>query len=327
MVLTRRSGVLATLVLTLLPLTAASGADPEPGTIVGSDGVVYEAAPPVVQGRHGELFYGPAIDLFCADGDGNFESSMRQLSKLARLIRSSGRRVVFTVAPDKAHVQGENLVRSRLPHGGCDRDGIRAHRRILDTYPDRSHLSVRKLLAQDRRRVYWKSDPHWTTVGGSVYAKALATELDPALGARQRYVKAPRQRWLWPMAAQLGLPPESVPSLRPGGPAKVTERRGTLTGAFDHYVFDHVWSTRPAGLAWPGHTVLLGDSFTFGALVNLRPLFRHGRYLWIGHVDQATIGKAVRNADTVVIEVAQFLMPSSPLTQDWFRRSVRQSLG
>ena len=326
MMLGRWSAVLAVLTTALVPLATAARAEPEPATIVGSDGVTYDPAPPIVFGRNGELYYGPTFDLFCADGDGNFEHGMRQLSRLAHVIRASGRRVVFAVAPDKAHVQGENLVRSELPHGRCDRAGIRAHQRLLDTYPDRFHLPIRKLLAQDHRRVYWKTDPHWTTIGASVYARALATELDPELGSRQRYVRGPRQTGLWPMAAQLGLPPEKVPTVRPAVPVKVTELEGTLDVAFDEYVFTHTWRTQPAARTWPGRTLLLGDSFTFGGLRNLRPLFQRGRYLWIGHVDQAEINKAVVKADTVVIEVAQLLMTTSPLTEDSFRRTVRQAL-
>ena len=41
---------------------------------------------------------------------------------------------------------------------------------------------------------------------------------------------------------------------------------------------------------------------------------------------QATIDRGVLRADTVVIEIAEFLVPTSLLLQDSFRRSIRRAL-
>jgi hypothetical protein len=326
MTMRARAAVLATVAALLLPATAATGAD-EPETIVGSDGATYSASPSVVAGRNGELFYGRSFDLFCADGSGNFARSMDQLARLAKVIRRSGKRAVFLIAPDKAHVLGRNLVRSELPHGACDRRGIKAHGRLLDAHPDRSHLPIRKALAQDKRRIYWKTDTHWTTVGAAIYAKALATALDPALGARQKYKRGKKITALGPMAYNIGSDEkETVPTLRPAGGVKVRTARGSLDLDDGDYVVDHSWVSSPAGRTWPGRTVLLGDSFTFIALENLRPVFRKGRFLWVGNIPQAEINKAVAKADTVVIEVAQFFATVSQLTTDSFRTSIRAAL-
>ena len=174
-------------------------------------------APGIVQGSDGELFFGPSFDQFCTDGATGFDHRMRQLSRLALVIRRSGRRVVFSIAPDKSHVRAESLPRSAIPHGRCARIGARAHRKALDGWKDPSHLPVRVALADDRRRVFWRTDPHWTRVGAEVYATALATKLDPELGARLRFVKGRPDTRLWPMAAQLGLPAETAPTSRPAG--------------------------------------------------------------------------------------------------------------
>lgn len=322
----RQVALLVALLAALVPSTAALGAD-DPETIVGSDGQTYPKAPPVVIGKNGELFYGRSFDLFCADGSGAFSHGMDQLARLAKVIRRSGRRVVFVVAPDKAHVLGRNLVRSELPHGACDRRGIRAHGRLLDAYPDKSHLAIRKALAQDDRKVFWRTDTHWTTVGASVYAKALATALDPDLGARQRYRRGKSVRALGPMAYSIGSDQkETIPTLKPAGGIKVRTAAGSVDLDDGDYVVDHSWVSSPARRTWPGRTVFLGDSFTFIAMENLRPIFRKGRFLWIGNISQDVINRAVVKADTVVIEVAQFFVTVSQLTTDSFRTSVRSAL-
>ena len=176
----QRTVVLVALLAALVPSAAAVGAD-DPDTIVGSNGRVYPAAPAVVRGTHGELFWGRAFDLYCADGSGNFAHAFDQLAKLSKVIRRSGPRVVFTVAPDKVHVLGQNLVRCALPHGRCDRRGIRAHEKLLDTYRDPSLLASRRRWPRTTRRSSGRRHP-LDDVGVSVFATALATALDPELG-------------------------------------------------------------------------------------------------------------------------------------------------
>lgn len=318
-----RALVAALLAGVLLPLSATAADD----TIVGSDGNTYPAAPAVVEGENGELFWGRAFDLFCADGAGNFAHSYAQLAQLAKVIRSSGRRVVFVVAPDKVHVSGENLARADLPHGRCDRRGIRKHGRLLRSYDDPSHLAITGVLDKDPRKVFWKTDTHWTTVGASVFAKGLATALDPDLGARQKYRAGKNVRALGPLAASLGrTKKETLPTALPAGGVTVTTAPGSEDLDDAPYVVDHSWTSTPASATWPGRTLLLGDSFMFIALPTVRPIFHRGRFMWVGHHDQDVIDKAVVRADTVVLEVAQFFLTASTMTQDSFWKSVRRAL-
>jgi len=317
----------STVVLTAPGVSTADDAGSPPDTITGSDGRVYPAAPRVVVGRHGELFYGRSFDLFCADGDGDFEHGFEQLARLATVIRSSGRRVVFSVVPDKAHVRGHNLVLERLPHGRCDRRGIRERRRLLAGHRDPSHLSLTGVLSDRQRRLFWKTDSHWTSVGTAAYARALATRLDPALGARQRYRAGRPQTALQPFAEAVGrTTPETVPTRRPAPGVRVHQLRGPSEIQYGVVTADLAWRSSPAKRTLPGRTLVLGDSFACLAIENLRPLFRRGRFLWVGYTDQDTIDAAVVRSDTVVIEIAEWLVTTSPLTQDAFRQSVRRAL-
>ena len=76
---------------------------------------------------------------------------------------------------------------------------------------------------------------------------------------------------------------------------------------------DFRWISRPARKTWPGHTLLLGDSFTMVGLDSLAPLFRHGRFLWNKNNNEEVIAAAVAASDTVVIEVYQTFLGGSPL--------------
>ena len=90
---------------------------------------------------------------------------------------------------------------------------------------------------------------------------------------------------------------------------------------------DYAWNSRPAKLTWPGRTLVFGDSFSHYALPNLVPLFRHGRFMWIGEVELDDVVEAIRDADTVVLEVYQtFLSIGSVLTTKAFRQQVRRAL-
>jgi hypothetical protein len=308
------------------PLVPAVGAADAPDTIVGSDGMTYPKAPSVVGGRDGDLFYGRTFDQLCADGDGNFEHGLRQLSKLAKVIRASGRDVVFTVVPDKILINRENLIESQLPHGACDRAGIRRQKKLLHRYRDPSYLSLWKAMDSSPRRTFWRTDLHWTTRGAAIYTKALATRLDPALGKRQRYERGPDQTMLMPMAEEVGRPAETVPSVEPAVKVRTTDVKNTIGDQLGGLVAEYSWRTTPKRRTYPGRTAVLGDSFMFIALWNLRAMVARGDFLWLAHVEQSAIDRAIKKSDTVVIEVASFLIPSSPITQDEFRKSVRRAL-
>ena len=159
-----------------------------------------------------------------------------------RLIEASGRRVVWTVLPPKAEVTTDQVVRGRLPHGACDRQGLDQQRTLLDTYPDRSFLHARPPLAKDDRQVFWKTDPHWTTTGASVFTQQLATTLDPAIGKVQKYKRGPDQSGVGAMSDGT---PETVQSRVSASAVKVEELPGTTPIDASTYVLEHEWRSSP----------------------------------------------------------------------------------
>ena len=331
---TRTAALALTLALALptslaAPAAQGVGVAAPGGDFVGIDGATHPLAPGQVPGLRGQFFLGTDLDLACGVGGRGLASSMRSLTRLTRIIERSGRRVVWTVAPSKASVLSDRIDPATLPHGACDLEGLAEQRRVLDRRPDPAYLPVRRALVDDRRQTYYRTDIHWTTVGASDLTLALARRLDPAVARRQRFTYTTDSA-LGVVNAALGNPlvPEDAPAALPAGPVKVRTARGsTPWHDTSKITFDHAWDARPAAKAWPGRTVLLGDSFMFEALQTMRPVFAHGRFLWAEHAPRRVLLRAIKRADTVVIESLQTFVPLGQVVTDrGFRAEVRRTL-
>jgi len=330
---TVKNARLTTLLVLVLALTLATTAASASGRgdggraqITGHDGVVYEQAPDAVPGFEDELFFGAEFDYACAVGP-RFVSTLDAIAKLARIIERSGRRAVWTLGYAKTTVKPEDIDRSTLPHGKCDRTGLKIYRNAARKYDDPNYLPLADLLASSSHQTYFKTDAHWSSVGGSVFAKALATELDPRLGARQRY-RYGTEQWNGMLNEMRGIhDPETAETAFPE--VKVRVRTAPGSDPYDGYpggVYDHSWTSSPAKRTYPGHTLILGDSFSMLALENLRPLFRHGRWIWHFQSRLGRVVDAIVDADTVVIEAYQLYTPGLSFTQPSFLRKLRHAL-
>jgi hypothetical protein len=302
----------------------AGRADLPPGTIPGFDGQVYDKAPTVVTGRKRDLYFGFELDYACALGGAKLTKSMNKMGKFAAMLERSGRTVVWTIAPGKTWGVSKHLPKASLPHGSCDAVGVRQQNAALDR-PRPSYLPLRPLLVGKKRQMYWKTDPHWTTVGAAAYARGLARHLDPALGRSQHYSYTTETRWgdlaqivgdLTHEVGERAIPDNGV-RIRPA-------RHGEDWAGYPTITFDHSWTARPKSKTWGGRTVLIGDSFMWFALESLRPVFRNGRFLWLGHVTPDDVIASIVRSDTVVLEA--YAAFGSLFGTAHFRREVKQAL-
>jgi hypothetical protein len=333
----RRTVVHAAAVVALfapaLALTDGAQADqggPPADSFLGADGLYYRHAPAVVEGADGTLYYGEEFDSACAYGR-RYSGALKRLQRLARVIERSGRRVVYTVAPNKSSVNREDLPMSSLPHGECDLVGMKAQDSALDRFRDPDFIQTRAVLERgerDGKELYWKLDTHWTTVGAGYYVKELARRLDPRLQRRQTY-RAGHETILVDLSYLGILSPtyETGPARFSTTPVRVAPIRGNdpwdPTRAVD---IDVGWNTRPAHRTWPGRTAILGDSFTYRALGAVMPLFRRGRFMWIGNVPEDELVSQIKRSDTVVLEVVQRYLPISVLADTGFRKALARKL-
>jgi alginate O-acetyltransferase complex protein AlgJ len=298
-------------------------------TFVGQDGLTYVASPPLVQGANGTVYFGEEFDGACAYGR-MFDKGLDRIAKLARMLERSGRRVVFTVAPNKTAVNKADLAGVPLPHGACDALGIEQQDRVLDRYHDENFLPLRRELADDAARgvdEYWKVDTHWTSFGATQWAYDLAKTLDRRLARRQTY--RPDTESLEVDLSFLGLIGEIIETAA----GRATTTRVSIapkpgTNVFDPNVPSPTvgWSSGPKKRTWPGRTLLLGDSFTYRSMDPLMHLFEHGQFLWMGHTPADPIVDAIVRADTVVIEVVQRYVPGSLVSMKSFRKAVQKAI-
>jgi alginate O-acetyltransferase complex protein AlgJ len=294
---------------------------------VGTKGAATQ--PIVVRGTDGYLFYGEDFTSAC-DTATTYEQSLKSLAELAEVIRASGRRVAFTVAPNKSSVTTKNLPRS-MPRGNCAARAIERQNQLLDSMQHPLYVGVRRALADAHasgKQVYWRTDTHWTNLGAAMYAQALAAHLDPALSRRLR-LKPERVTKVGDLVKLIGLSStESVASatLSTGG----TVFQDPKTANYDpmRAVYQpEKWITSPGKGLVQGRTLLLGDSFTYFALASLRPMFTHGTFFWSGTVPEGQLISEIKSSDSVVIEVVERYVTGSLYVQPPFQERVSAALG
>ena len=296
---------------------------------IGQDGLAHDPSPLAVNGGHGVVFYGEDFDAACAFGE-EFDKGLKRIARLVDAIEDSGRRVLFSVAPNKTAVDKAALAGASLPHGKCDARGIRQQDRTLDTFRNANWVPLRAKLARKAAigvDEYWKVDTHWTSVGATTWAEDVAQQLSPKLAQRQSYRRDTES--LHVNLSFLGMDGDIVETSR--GRATTTKVRVTPkpdSGVFDPEVPSPTvgWRASPRQRTWPGHTLLLGDSFTYRALDPLMHLFRNGDFLWLGLVPAPDLVDAIANADTVVIEVVQRYVPGSILGMKPMLEDLRKAL-
>jgi hypothetical protein len=176
----RRSLLVATLLATVtVPLAATDGAAvsrervvpdlraldrvpaPVTGRFTGIDGRQHDNAPLAVTGRKGWLYFGADFDLACSYGGPRLAKAADQLARVANIIRQSGRRVVWTMAPNKTGPLARYVKANKYPHGNCDKRGLAEQTMVVRTYDAPDYLPMVDPLASSKHEVYWKTDPHW----------------------------------------------------------------------------------------------------------------------------------------------------------------------
>ncbi len=297
------------------------------GKFTGITGHQYDPAPLAVTGKKGWLYYGWDFDNACSLGGAGLKKAADQLARTANIIRESGRRVLWTMAPNKTAALARYVRTKQLPHGKCDRKGLADQTRIMRNYRSPGYVPMVDVLAKSKHQTYWKTDPHWSTVGGSLFAKQLAQMLNPRLARIQRTTFG-TETGVGALNLIRGVnTEETLERAFPATKVKVTPRpTDTPWTGYPELVFEHSWDTKPARKTWPGHTLIIGDSFSMFGLASLRPVFRHGRWMWFSHVALQDLVKAIKQSDTVVIEVYELFVPGTIVSTRAFQRELRQAL-
>jgi hypothetical protein len=298
-------------------------------TDTGDDGEY----PQVIQGTEGWLYYGADVSGMCQPVR-SLDDTLERLDRLASAVEASGRRFVFTVAPDKTTIHPDNLPES-YAGADCAEERRAAFWDALRTAPPPGYLDLLGPLAAEQERsgpVYRPTDTHWGPHGAAVFAWELAVRLDPRLVEDTDVVETGTARTTGDLATMLGLTTEDEfpavelrrPGLTPIGRDSLRLPEFSVTAPVTATT-----STADAPLFQP-HTLLLGDSFTAASLPALGTLFANVSLL---HNEAAgpnpqVAADAIADAEVVVYEVVERTIGTGAgaIIQDASLAAIEQTL-
>jgi hypothetical protein len=266
--------------------------------------------PQVLQGQDGWLYFGSDVRSMCEPAR-TVDDTVERLGRLAEAVESSGRRFVFTVAPDKTTIYPDALPDTYLGEE-CAAERRTAFWDALRSEAPEWYADLRVPLEEEQERtgpLYRPSDTHWAPRGAAVYAEELARALDPRLLDDFEVVENGTVDEPGDLARMLGtrvedeVPAVSVvrPGVEPVG-RDTLELPGVPTG-------QPVTARNESSdaLLFPGRTLLLGDSFTNASLKPLGGLFAEVTLLHnevAGPYPQA-VADMIVDSDVVVLEIVE----------------------
>ncbi|MGC2399918.1 MAG: hypothetical protein WA510_09055 [Acidobacteriaceae bacterium] len=326
---------------------AAGNASPDSAGVGPSS----SAAQRVIQGKDGWLYFADDFKYACYPKLG-LPAVIDGLKRLHTAIEASGRKLVISVIPDKSTAVTQNLPES-FAFKNCGEE----HRRefwqkiVASKVP---FVDVREPLAAAERAarhpMYLKLNTHWNMQGAAVWTKSILAALGRRLiegmaipgvdeGApsnESSFVADPVIDVQGDLTVMLGAPrTEPMPQIAvrrkgvtlssdgvplPGNvpPPLVRKQAGTpvTTEA----------STTAAPL-YPGHTLILGDSFYTYARSLFAPFMSTLTAVYVIG-DPAKITQSIIDADTVVLEVVERSLSSGyvPLIQPDVLAELERSL-
>ena len=139
--------------------------------------------PAVIQGTDGWLFLGDDMKTRCTT-HAVPATVVAKLNRLSSIIRSSGRKFVLMIAPDKSSVYPQYLPKAYLGRS-CAPAYTAAFWKAFDAHPPIGNVDIRTPLLQQAKTspvpLYRPLDSHWDMEGISIEAQLMANALDPRL--------------------------------------------------------------------------------------------------------------------------------------------------
>jgi hypothetical protein len=224
------------------------------------------------------------------------------------MIVASGRRLVLVVAPDKTSVVPEHLP-ATYPGEGCATARKRAFwTRFEAEQPVSTFVDLRsELLAEsdaDPEPLYRKLDTHWTPRAATVYARALAHALDPAIWEGTRVERTGTRDESGDLAGLIGRTEREVvvqwDVVRPGV-------QGNFASIGLRAEPVAVSNSSNGTLLFMPRTALLLDSFSLREVSGsaLYSLFADGHALYSEAAAPVVIAGEIAAAEVVVVEMVE----------------------
>lgn len=228
--------------------------------------------PRVIEGRDGWLYFGDDVAEACRPR-GSLTETLDRVRRLAEIVRQSGRKFLFTVAPDKTTVYPD-----RLPERFLGKDCMNRRKREFWTALAKSDLTgyidlrtpLQTLQRESRKPAYWRTDSHWNDRSAALYGMRLAEALQPGLTKDSRLAEVGRRARVGDLGPLLGTPREETIdlwSLTRDGVRQVRQDNSRMPLWFT------VSNVSEGAPLFKPKTVLIGDSFTRSSVPWITPYF------------------------------------------------------
>ncbi|MGW0804137.1 alginate O-acetyltransferase AlgX-related protein [Nonomuraea sp. NPDC002799] len=255
--------------------------------------------PRVIQGRDGWLYFGDDVTEACRPRR-SIAETLERLRRLAEIVRKSGRRFVFTVAPDKTTIHPDRLP-ARFPGRTCLFRRKQEFWAALRAARLPGYVDLRGPLERSGLPAYWRTDSHWDEHSAGLYGAEVARTLQPGLSRDTRLEKVGRVPRNGDLGGLLGIPVEETIDrwrLVRDGVRRVRQDDRELPVSFSTAnASDRAPLYRP-------RTLLIGDSFTRNSLPWLLPYFADVTYLR-SDAQGERIAEKVGRSETVVVEIVE----------------------
>ncbi|GII60553.1 hypothetical protein Skr01_06380 [Sphaerisporangium krabiense] len=265
------------------------------------------AYPRVIEGRDGWLYFGDDVAEACRPA-GTTAGILDRVRRLGEIVRRSGRRFVFTVAPDKTTVSPDKLP-DRFLGEGCLRGRKKEFWAALDAARPPGYLDLRAPLLRLQRDTgepaYFRTDSHWSERSAALYGEELARVLRPGLSEDTRLTFLGRSPREGDLGRLLGAPRQEDAArwrLDRDGVRRVAQDDRDAPLAF------RVTNASARAALFRPRTLLIGDSFTRESTPWITPYFADLTVLRSDAPARAgpeRVAGYVRDAEVVVFEMVE----------------------
>lgn len=258
------------------------------------------AVPRIIHGKDGYLFLNDDFGMACQSAD-VVPQLVTSIGKLVEVINQSGRRAIYTVAPNKTTLHRELLPDDQGSVDCLDKysnglwEGL--SEASIDGYVDlKSAMS--DAMDQTREPLFLRKDSHWDSAGNAAAAKAVINTLQPGLwddSALQYkglidYIGDLTYLEGNPVIDQTPLYEVVRPEITAGTP-EIWDN-GDLTHIYRRYT-----NTGPVGSLITRKTVIMVDSFGVEAVGRIIPYFADITFVHFDALSPADVANLIARSE------------------------------
>ena len=234
------------------------------------------AVPRIIHGKDGYLFLNDDFEMACQSSD-VVPQLVKSISDLTAIINESGRRAIYTIAPNKTTLHSDFF-----PDGQGSLDCLNKYSSELwsglnaaniDGYIDlKSALS--SAMNETREPLFLRKDSHWDSAGSAAAAKAVINTLQPGLWDDSALQYRGLVDYIGDLTYLEGNPVVDQTPLYEVVRPEITAGTPEIWDAGDMtLIYRRYTNTGPPGSLITAKTVIMVDSFGVEAMEKIVPYF------------------------------------------------------